>query len=88
MPMAFQQSDKFEQLNRVPVNVFRHSNKKLIPFRLLSNQNFEFSLDLFLLNNGSRNHYVLITNIKGLIYKYIQKKTAFRQPFVSKLYLS
>ena len=34
MPMAFHQMEKFEQLNKVRVNVFRHSNKKLIPFRI------------------------------------------------------
>ena len=73
IPMAFYQLKKFEQLNQVRVNVFRHSNKKLIPFRILNNQNFEFSLDLLLLSDGSMHHYVLITNIKG-------------QPFVSKLF--
>ena len=40
MPMAFHQLNKFEQLNQVSVKVFRHSNKKLIPFRISNNQNF------------------------------------------------
>ena len=72
MPMAFHQMEKFEQLNNVRVNVFRHSNNKLIPFRISKNQNFSFDLDLLLLSDGTMHHYVLITNIKGLIHKYKQ----------------
>ena len=74
MPMTFHQLNKFKQLNQVRVNVFRNSNKKLIPFRISNNPIFEFNLDLLLLSDGSLHHYVLITNIKGLIHHYIQKK--------------
>ena len=69
MPMAFRQMKKFEQLNPVCVNVFRHSNNQLIPFRILRNPNINFDLDLLLLCDGAKHHYVLITNIKGLIHK-------------------
>ena len=72
MPMAFYQMEKFEQLNNVRVNVFRHSNNKLIPFRISENQNFSFNLDLLLLIDGTIYHYVLIANIKGLFHKYKQ----------------
>ena len=71
--MAFHQMEKFELLNLVRVNVFRHSNKKLIPFRLSNNKNYNFNLDLLLLSDGSMHHYVLITNIKALIHKYLGK---------------
>ena len=74
MPMAFHQLNKFKQLNRVLVKLFQHSNKKLILFSISNSQNFEFNLDIFLISDGSRHHYVLITNIKRLIHKYIQKK--------------
>ena len=70
MPMAFHQIEKFEQLNPVRVNVFRHSNNKLIPFRILTNPNFKLDLDVLLLSDGAKHHYVLITNIKGLVHKY------------------
>ena len=73
MPMAFHQMEKFEELNQVRVNVFRHSNKKLIPFRISNNRNYSFNLDLLLLSDGSMHHYVLITNIRGLIHKYLGK---------------
>ena len=73
MPMAFHQMEKFEELNQVRVNVFRHSNKKLNPFRISNNRNFSFNLDLLLLSDGSMHHYVLITNIRGLIHKYLRK---------------
>ena len=69
MPMAFHQVKKFEQLSIVRVNVFRHSNNKLIPFRISKNQNFYFDLDLLLLSDETMHHYVHITNIKGLIHK-------------------
>ena len=46
MPMAFHQLNKFEQLNQVRVKVFRHTNKKLIPFGIWSNQNIGFNLHL------------------------------------------
>ena len=73
MPMAFHQMEKFELLNMVRVNVFRHSNKKLIPFRISNNKNYNFNLDLLLLSDGSMHHYVVITNIKALIHKYLEK---------------
>ena len=73
MPMAFHQMEKFELLNLVRVNVFRHSNEKLIPFRISNNKNYIFNLDLLLLSDGSMHHYVLITNIKALIHKYLGK---------------
>ena len=73
MPMAFHQMEKFELLNLVRVNVFRHSNKKLIPFRISNNKNYNFNLDLLLLSDGSMHHYVLITNIKALIHNYLGK---------------
>ena len=68
IPMAFHQMEKFEQLNNVCVNVFRHSNNKLIPFRISKNQNFSFDHDLLLLSDGTMHHYVLITNMKGRIH--------------------
>ena len=74
MPMSFHQFEKFEQLNQVRVNVFRHSNGKLIPFRISKNQKSDFNLDLLMLSDGSMHHYVLITNIKGLVHKYKQIK--------------
>ena len=47
---------------------------------------FEFNLELLLVGDGSRDHYVLITNYKGLIHKYIQKKTTFRKQFLLQLF--
>ena len=53
MPMAFLQMEKFEQLDKVRVNFFRNLNKKLIPFRISKNQNFDFNFDLLMLSDGS-----------------------------------
>ena len=73
MPMAFRQKEKFELLNMLRVNVFLHSNKKLNPFLISNNKNNSFNLDLLLLRDGSMHHYVLITDIKALIHKYLEK---------------
>ena len=71
VPLAFHHMEIFEQMNKVRVNVFRHSKKKLIHVRISINQNFRFKLDLLLLNTELKHQYVLITNIKALIHQYL-----------------
>ena len=75
MPMVVHQMEKFKQLNVESVSVFWQSNKKVIPFRISKKiKTFnDFNSDLLLIVDGSVHQNVLITNIKGLIHKYIQK---------------
>ena len=67
MPMAFNQIPRFENLNKVQVNVFRYQNKDLIPLRISKRQELPFILDLLLLSDGQAYHYVLIKDLKILI---------------------
>ena len=57
----------FETLNNVQVNVFRYENKQLFPLRLSKTYDFEFTLDLLLLQDDQIYHYVFITNILSLV---------------------
>ena len=58
MPMGFKDMANFAILNTVPVNVFRYENKQLFPLRLSKNYDFEFTLDLVLLQDDQIYHYV------------------------------
>ena len=48
IPMAFHQLKKFEQLNQVRVNVFRHSNKKIDSFPHIKQSKFRIQPGLTL----------------------------------------
>ena len=67
MPMAFNQIPRFENLNKVQVNVFRYQKKDLIPLRISKRQELPFILDLLLLSDGQAYHYVLIKDLKILV---------------------
>ena len=66
MPMAFNQIPRFENLNKVQVNVFRYQKKDLIPLRISKRQELPFILDL-LLSDSQAYHYVLIKDLKILV---------------------
>ena len=67
MPMAFNQILRFENLNKVQVNVFRFQKKEPIPLRISKRQQLPFILDLLLLCDGRAYHYVLIKDLKILV---------------------
>ena len=67
MPMAFNQILRFENLNKVQVNVLRYQRKDLIPLQISKRQELPFILDLLLLSDGQAYHYVLIEDLKILI---------------------
>ncbi len=57
-PMPISAILKFERLNHVCVNVFMlEGEKSLLPIRI-SAQEFSFILDLLLITDGGRHHYV------------------------------
>ena len=72
-PMGFKDRAKFEILN-VQVNVFRYENKQLFPLCLSKNYDFEFTLDLLLLQDDQIYHYVFITNILSLVNHIKQRR--------------
>ena len=63
MPMGFQNMTKFETLNDVQVNVFGLENRDLFPMRVSKRTTFELSLDLLLLYENDKHHYVLIKDL-------------------------
>ena len=56
MRLAFNQILRFENLNRVQVNVFRYQKKDLFPLRISKLQELPFILDLLLLSDGQAYH--------------------------------
>ena len=67
MPMAFNQIPRFQNLNKVQINVFRYRKKDLIPLRTSKRQELPFILDFLFLRDGQVYHYVLIQDLKILV---------------------
>ena len=63
MPMSFNDIDKFETLNDVEVNVFGFENQDLFPMRVSKRTTSELSLNLLLLYENDKHHYVLIKDL-------------------------
>ena len=74
MPMAFNQTPRFENLNKVQVNVFCYQKKDLIPLRISKRQKLPCFLDLLLLSNGEGYHYVLIRNDLEILVIFLKQK--------------
>ena len=74
MPMGFKDMANFDILNNVQVNVFRYENKQLFRLRLSKNYNFEFTLELLLLQDDQIYRYIFITNILSLVNHIKQKR--------------
>ena len=79
MPMGFADIPQFETLNNVQVNVFGYDNGQFFPLKI-SSYSSDFVMDLLLLYDCDRHHYVLITNlvkvvcyVRGLDYRFSYK---------------
>ena len=68
MPMPIDKISVFERCNEVKVNVFRYEKKSLYPSRV-SKHDPDFVVDLLLITDGERYHYVLITDLVNLFRK-------------------
>ena len=66
MPMGFHDIPKFECLNNTQVNVFGIEKKQLFPMLVSSNTSYEMRLDLLLLYESNKHHYVLIKDLVKL----------------------
>ena len=76
MLMGFADIPQFEALKNVQVNVFGYDNGQFFPLKSLSYSS-DFVVDLLLLYDCDRHHYVLITNlvqvvcyVRGLDYRF------------------
>ena len=77
MPMSIDNIKSFEVQNDVSINIFRYEKKSLYPFRI-SKFKSDFIVDMLLLSNGQRYHYVLIKNLTQLIKKVQGKNLSTR----------
>ena len=69
-PVKINQIPKFEQQNKIRVNIFGfdcvEKNTCIFP-RYISNNVYENTVNLLLISNDQRSHYILIKNINGLL---------------------
>ena len=69
MPMPNDKISAFERSNEVKANIFGFEKKSLHPFRV-SKHDSDFVVDLLLITDGERYHYVLITELVNLVGKF------------------
>lgn len=81
-PTPLHQIDAIEQKNNISINIFRldNNNKEIWPFRpsKIFRKNPKDNCNLLQLVKDGRTHYVLISNLKHLVYnqmKNVQNKT-------------
>ena len=63
MLMGFNDIDKFKTLNDVEVNVFEFENRVLFPMRVSKKSTSSLTLDILLLYETDKHHYVLIKDL-------------------------
>ena len=66
MPMGLRDIPRFETTNDVQVNVFGFEKRHIFPIRVSKKDSFTMRLDLLLLYDDSKHHYVLITDLEKL----------------------
>ena len=76
-----QQKDfsKIEVKNKICINVFGYENQLVFPI-YVSDQKFEDSVDLLLLNVDDKSHYVYIKDVDRFMFpktKYKNKKVVY-----------
>ena len=67
MPMGFGQMLRFEKLNGCKINVFRYSEKQLVPLRVTRETKDNLEIDLLLVDDGQEYHYILILDLLRLV---------------------
>ena len=54
---------RFEKLNDCKINVFRYTEKQLVPLRVTRQKEDGLEMDLLLVDDGQECHYVLILDL-------------------------
>ena len=72
-PVQEKDFNKIEVKNNICINVFGYENG-LVFLIYISNQNFEDSIDLLLLNDDDKSHYVYIKNFDRFIFHKTKSK--------------
>ena len=66
MPMGFGQMLRFEKLNDCKINVFRYTEKQLVPLRVTREKGDGLEIDLLLVDDEQEYHYILILDLLRL----------------------
>ena len=75
---------KIETKNNICINVFCYENRLVFPISI-SNQKFENSMDLLLITDENKSHYVYIKDFERFVFHKIKnknKKILFQKLFV------
>lgn len=65
-PLAVKDIPKFEQLNTLSVNVLEYSNNEINPM-YKSKGEYETEINLLMISDETKNHYVLVRNLSRLL---------------------
>lgn len=72
-PVATKHYGKIEEQNNININVFGYEDKQIYPI-YISKQNNENVLNLLLISDGEKKHYVLIKDFNRMMYNKTKHK--------------
>ena len=72
-PVQEKDFSKIEKKNNICINVFCYENKLVFPI-YISNQKFENSMDLLLITDGDKSHYVYIKDFDRFMFHKTRNK--------------
>ena len=72
-PVTTKQYNKIEKQNDIRINVFGYENKQFFPI-YISSERYEKHMELLLITEGEKNHYVLIKDFNKLMYQQTRHK--------------
>ena len=79
MPIGFGLMLRFEKLNNCKINVFRYTEKELVPLRVTREISDVLEIDLLLVDDGQEYHYILILHILRLVSNVRGPTTLFQR---------
>ena len=77
-PVAIKDYNKIEKMNSININVFCYEEKQIYPI-YIAKEKFEDHMELLLITEGKKKHYVLIKDFNKLLYN--QTKHESRKHF-------
>ena len=72
-PVQEKDFNKIETKNNICINVFGYDNRLVFPI-YISDQKFEDSMDLLLLIDNNKSHYVYIKDFDGFMFHKTKNK--------------
>ena len=72
-PVAIKQINRIEKKNDIRINVFGYEEKQPYPI-YISNEKYEDHMELLLITNGEKSHYVLIKDFNKFMYQQTKHK--------------